>query len=106
MHKNNLIKIILLIGGVSVIMTTAIVLLHSNHGQNEQSKSLFGQFVVAGGWIVWFVLLPMSMFMVYLAVEHSLTINTEKITAERNSKDNYRDFAGIWAGPGLRENRR
>ncbi len=42
-------------------------------------QSLFEQFVVAGGPIVWFVLLPMSVFMVCLAVEYGLTIRRNKL---------------------------
>ncbi len=42
-------------------------------------QSLFEQFVIAGGPIVWFVLLPMSLVMVYLAVEYSLTIRRKKL---------------------------
>lgn len=42
-------------------------------------QSLFEQFVIAGGPIVWFVLLPMSVFMVYLAVEYGLTIRRKKL---------------------------
>jgi len=46
----------------------------TGHGQ-----SLFEQFVIAGGPIVWFVLLPMSVFMVYLAAEYGLTIRRKKV---------------------------
>jgi len=37
-------------------------------------RSFFEQFVTAGGPIVWFILLPMSIVMVYLAVRYFLTI--------------------------------
>ena len=43
------------------------------------TQTLFEQFVVAGGPIVWFILLPMSLITVYLAVEHSLTIRRKKL---------------------------
>jgi biopolymer transport protein ExbB len=42
-------------------------------------QSLFEQFVIAGGPIVWFVLLPMSLVTVYLSVEHGLTIRRKKL---------------------------
>lgn len=38
------------------------------------ARSFFEQFVTAGGPIVWFILLPMSIVMVYLAVRYFLTI--------------------------------
>jgi len=34
-----------------------------------ESDSLFGQFFTSGGPIVWFVLLPMSMYMLYLVID-------------------------------------
>jgi len=44
-------------------------------GVNDGSaRSFFEQFVTAGGPIVWFILLPMSIVMVYLAVRYFLTI--------------------------------
>jgi biopolymer transport protein ExbB len=42
-------------------------------------RTLFEQFVTSGGWVVWFILLPMSLVMVYLAVEHGLTIRRKKL---------------------------
>ena len=46
----------------------------SSGSQDAQGRTFFAQFVVAGGPIVWFVLLPMSLVMVYLAVQYFLTI--------------------------------
>ncbi len=43
------------------------------------TRTFFTQFVVSGGPIVWFVLLPMSLVMVFLAVEHGLTIRRKKL---------------------------
>ena len=42
-------------------------------------KSFLGQFVVGGGPIVWFILLPMSLLTVYLAVEYSFIIRRAKL---------------------------
>jgi biopolymer transport protein ExbB len=42
-------------------------------------RTFFTQFVISGGPIVWFVLLPMSLVMVFLAVEHGLTIRRKKL---------------------------
>lgn len=46
----------------------------SSGSQDAHGRTFFAQFVVAGGPIVWFVLLPMSLVMVYLAVQYFLTI--------------------------------
>jgi len=45
----------------------------------QTNGTLFDQFVVAGGPIVWFVLVPMSVVAVYLAVDCCLTIRRRKI---------------------------
>lgn len=45
----------------------------------EQARTFFTQFVIAGGPIVWFVLLPMSLVTVFLVVEHGLTIRRKKL---------------------------
>ncbi len=44
-----------------------------------EKRTFFTQFVISGGPIVWFVLLPMSLVMVFFAVEHSLTIRRKKL---------------------------
>lgn len=48
-------------------------------GQMAVHKSFFQQFIIAGGPIVWFMLLPMSLVTVYLAAEYSLTIRRKKL---------------------------
>jgi biopolymer transport protein ExbB len=48
--------------------------------------TLFEQFVTSGGWIVWFILLPMSFATVYLTVLYSLTIR-QKILAPADVGD-------------------
>jgi len=63
---------ILLVGVASVIIVAMRGL--SVSGQSGRTSTLFEQFVTSGGWIVWFILLPMSFLTVYLAVEYSLTI--------------------------------
>jgi biopolymer transport protein ExbB len=44
-----------------------------------EEQTFLEQFVIAGGPIVWFVLLPMSLVMVYLAIEDSLTIRRKRL---------------------------
>ncbi|MHC4131638.1 MAG: MotA/TolQ/ExbB proton channel family protein [Planctomycetota bacterium] len=48
----------------------------------SKAPTFFEQFVISGGPIVWFVLLPMSLITVYLAVEYSLTIRRKRLLPE------------------------
>ena len=70
---------IALAGVLVVIITVARSSFGVNAADLGQTQTLFEQFVVAGSPIVWFVLLPMSLITVYLAVEHSLTIRRKKL---------------------------
>lgn len=47
--------------------------------EQGDTRTFFTQFVIAGGPIVWFVLLPMSLITVFLIAEHSLTIRRKKL---------------------------
>ncbi len=82
MHKTFLSKTVFLIG-LAVLVIALIAALHSQSGGSAaaagQSQTLFEQFVVAGGPIVWLVLLPMSLVAVYLAVEYCLSIRRERL---------------------------
>ncbi|MBA7619451.1 Tol-Pal system protein TolQ [subsurface metagenome] len=82
MHKTFLLKTVFLIG-LAVLVIALIAALHSQSGGSAaaagQSQTLFEQFVVAGGPIVWLVLLPMSLVAVYLAVEYCLSIRRERL---------------------------
>jgi len=48
----------------------------------DTRPTFFEQFVIAGGPIVWFVLLPLSVVTVFLAVEHFLTIRRKRLLPE------------------------
>lgn len=82
MRKNfwlrTFILVIILAGIAAVIFVTMRGLAITEPTLGE-GRTLFEQFVTSGGWIVWFILLPMSFVMVYLAVEHSLTIRRKKL---------------------------
>ncbi len=83
MHKSFLLKVIFLVIALAGVSTVIFVTMRGGFdtgaGGAGQSQTFFGQFVIAGGPIVWFVLLPMSFITVYLAVEHSLTIRRKKL---------------------------
>lgn len=73
---------------LGVILAAVIVTVRAGGVMTKsgQSQTLFEQFVVSGGWIVWFILLPMSVIMVYLAIEHSLTIRRKKLLPDGSGK--------------------
>jgi biopolymer transport protein ExbB len=82
MRKSFLIRTFLL--AVALAMVAAIMFYAVSFGRKAVTEiaprqSLFEQFVTAGGPIVWFVLLPMSVGMVYLAAELALTIRRKKL---------------------------
>jgi biopolymer transport protein ExbB len=47
--------------------------------QAEANRTLLWQFVISGGPIVWFILMPMSLAMVYLAADYCLTIRRKTL---------------------------
>ncbi len=85
MRKTFLLKTVFLVG-LAVLIVALIVALRSQSSGSAaatgQSQTLFEQFVVAGGPIVWLVLLPMSLVAVYLAVESSLSIRRERLVPQ------------------------
>ncbi|MBE0537709.1 MAG: MotA/TolQ/ExbB proton channel family protein [Phycisphaerae bacterium] len=48
-------------------------------GAGDTANSFFHQFVIAGGKIVWFVLLPMSVAALYLALDLALTVRRRRL---------------------------
>jgi len=85
MRKSFLFKAACLVVALAAV-TTVIVSVRGNGlgagSMGGQRQTFFAQFVVAGGPIVWFVLLPMSLVTVYLAVAHCLTIRRAKLLPE------------------------
>jgi biopolymer transport protein ExbB len=67
---------------LTVIIAAATFNFGGDAGRGTQNQTFFEQFVIAGGPIVWFVLLPMSLITFFLAAEHSLTIRRNKILPE------------------------
>jgi len=84
-QRATLIKATLLLAalaGVSTVIYLAMHSLQARTGATGQTPTFFEQFVVSGGPIVWFVLLPLSLVAVYLAVEHALTIRKRLLLPE------------------------
>jgi biopolymer transport protein ExbB len=83
MRKNFLLKMGRLIIVLAAVLAVMVAMMRNSFGvaavRTGQTQTFFEQFVLAGGPIVWFVLLPMSLIAVYLAAEHSLTIRRKKL---------------------------
>jgi biopolymer transport protein ExbB len=83
MSKSFLARTVFLIVLLAAVLVVIILVVRGSLGTgalpSDQPRTFFEQFVVAGGPIVWFVLLPMSLATVYLAVEHSLTIRRSRL---------------------------
>jgi biopolymer transport protein ExbB len=90
MRKTFLLKTAFLIG-LAVLVAVLIAVLRGQSGSSEaatgQGQTLFEQFVIAGGPIVWFVLLPMSLVAVCLAIEYSLSIRRERLVPRSISSE-------------------
>lgn len=75
-------------------------------GRPVGEQTFFEQFIISGGPIVWFVLLPMSVIMVFLAFEHCFTIRRKRLLpveiakriAETAAQNGLRQLPGRLAG--------
>jgi len=77
-----LIKVLFLVAafaGVFLLITSVRSGFAAEKFSAGEGKSFFEQFVLAGGPIVWFVLLPMSVIMLSLVVEYSLSIRRRRL---------------------------
>ena len=91
MRKSFLLKTVFLIIALVTILVVIVVTMRSGLGAGASefggTQTFFEQFVIAGGPIVWFVLLPMSLIAVYLTAEYALTIRRKELlpagTADR-----------------------
>jgi len=66
--------VVLLVVITAVIVTSMSISGGAEPPNGQGNRTFFEQFVISGGPIVWFVLLPLSAVMVYLAVEYGFTI--------------------------------
>ncbi len=79
-NKSFLLKTGFLAVALSAVLVAIVAAMRSASAADALGDRTFlGQFVIAGGAIVWFVLLPMSLLTVYLAAEHGLTIRRKKL---------------------------
>ena len=83
MHKSFLLRTVFLIVALVVVLVVIVAAIKISTGTSEvriaQTQTFFEQFITAGGPIVWFVLLPMSLVTIALATEYGLTIRRKKL---------------------------
>jgi len=80
MNKSALLKIIVLLIALAAVLAVVFAAMNSSAtAANENSKTLFVQFVVDGGWIVWFILLPLSVITLHLALDYCITIRRKTL---------------------------
>ncbi|HPS55653.1 MAG TPA: MotA/TolQ/ExbB proton channel family protein [Sedimentisphaerales bacterium] len=86
MMKRISIIAVLLILLFAVVLAVIFISDHLPSQTGSQPKverqTFFQQFVVAGGPIVWFILLPMSLTAMYFAIDYSLTICRKKLVPQ------------------------
>ena len=81
MRKGFLLKAIVLTIALAAVVAVIVLTMRSGF-QNTRTpgtQTFFEQFIISGGPIVWFVLLPLSLVTAYLAAEHSLSIRRKKL---------------------------
>ncbi|MCK4888037.1 MAG: MotA/TolQ/ExbB proton channel family protein [Planctomycetes bacterium] len=79
------VRAVLLIFLFAIVLAVIFVLgLSAGQTDSEQfgKQTFLEQFVIAGGPIVWFILLPMSLTAMYLAIDYSLTICRKKLVPQ------------------------
>jgi biopolymer transport protein ExbB len=78
-----LFKSFFLILALGIVFTVIVTAMRGGFAVDSDEVSnmptFFEQFVASGGPIVWFVLLPLSLVTVYLAVDYSLTIRRKRL---------------------------
>jgi hypothetical protein len=74
---------------VALVIVSAVIIAAMNVPQRggAAGQSFFDQFIISGGPIVWFVLLPMSLLTVFLAAEHFITIRRKKLLPDGTGKE-------------------
>lgn len=85
MNRNLLIKTFALAAGLAVVVGAIYFVtrgLAVGSTESGEMPTFFKQFIIAGGPIVWFVLLPMSLITVYFAADYFFTIRRSKLLPE------------------------
>jgi len=86
MRKAALFKPVLLVVMLALLLALIVAVISYGFADSPvrqgRTRTFLDQFIIAGGHIVWFVLLPMSLLMVYLAVENALLIRRKRLVPD------------------------
>jgi len=84
MRRSFLLRIVFLALLAAAVVLTVVTMRSNSSGATTEAGTgtFFEQFVIAGGPIVWFILLPMSLITVFLSAEYGLTIRRKKLLPE------------------------
>jgi len=70
--RKNLVRIITLAAALTAVCIVVFFVIQNNSEQNH--RTFFTQFVISGGSIVWFILLPLSVITVGLTIDYFMNI--------------------------------
>jgi biopolymer transport protein ExbB len=87
MKKSVLIRIVICIVAAAVIGYVILRAMQTQSGENTSASTFFGQFVVAGGFVVWFIQIPLSIITVYLIIENVVTIRRKTLVPAGISRE-------------------
>jgi biopolymer transport protein ExbB len=77
--KSVLIRILLCAGTAAIVGYVIMRAMHNESSEGAATSTFFGQFVVAGGFVVWFIQIPLSIITLYLIIENVLTIRRKTL---------------------------
>jgi biopolymer transport protein ExbB len=79
MKKSVLIRILLCAAVAMIIGYVIMRAMQDQNAENAAASTFFGQFVVAGGFVVWFIQIPLSIITLYLIIENVITIRRKTL---------------------------
>lgn len=83
--RKNLIKIVIL----AAVLVTVCIIVFSAAGQNNEQgqRTFFTQFVISGGAIVWFILLPLSIITIGLTINYTKSLRASVLLPANSGTD-------------------
>jgi biopolymer transport protein ExbB len=79
MKKSVLIRILLCAATALIIGFVILRAMQNQNSEGAATSTFFGQFVVAGGFVVWFIQIPLSIITLYLIIENVITIRRQTL---------------------------
>ena len=80
MNKFTLLKIVVLIVALAVVLAIVFAAMNSaTRAADENSKTFFAQFIVDGGPIVWFIMLPLSVITLHFTIDYCISIRRKAL---------------------------